>query len=454
MWRCVCVLVVVAGCWSEAPLVDGELTATQLARLRDEMKLPELDPCAGIPRGANCDAAARLGQDMFFEPALSHNAHVACVTCHDPRAWFIDTRTPNNVSLGVAKWTGRNAMATVDLVLKTDLAPLDEQGHRYAFTWTGRYESPGEVMMKVALPNTMGSTMSTVVHLITSNTYYASEYLRAFPDDPNETEIISNAEIAMTAYLRRVYGLYSGFDNYMLGDDGALSEPAKRGFGVFVGRGACIECHRGPALTDFGFHVTGVPQTGENVPLIDKGRSDVTGDPADDGKFLTPPLHDVARTGPYMHDGALASLEDVVEFYRGGGAASGYSGTKDPRIQKLDITDQDAEDLVAFLRSLNGEPIPAELTVDLRPFRDLCGELQVCDAECVNTQINVIHCGSCDHECPSGTSCAGGTCVPSTCVPSHAPCGDQCVDLANDPANCGMCGHTCTTSCTEGQCDS
>jgi hypothetical protein len=292
-----------------------------------------------------------------------------------------------------------------------------------------------------------------IVNVITMHSYYADEHAAAFGSSPSFGGVFQDAEIAMTAYLRRVSSLYGGFDNYLAGDEDALSPAAKRGFGVFVGRGTCIECHRGPAFTDFEFHVTGAPQTGENVPEVDHGRGDVTGS-ADDGKFLTPMLRNVARTAPYMHDGALASLSDVVELYRQGGRAEGYAGTKDPRIQPLDMTDQDASDLVAFLESLNGTPVPKELTVDLRPFRSLCGDYQLCDGLCFNTQIDVLHCGSCDTECNQGMACEGGRCVPSTCQTPLAPCGNACVYLANDPANCGACGHTCATYCMGGVCGS
>jgi cytochrome c peroxidase len=447
MWRRVCALVVVAGCWSDDPLIDGALTAPQLAKLREDMKLPVVDPCGGIPSSVNCDAAARLGQDLFFEPALSKNGQVACVTCHDPNAWFIDTRTPNNLSFGTAKWTGRNSMATVDLGLKLDLGG--------AFTWNGKYATPGDVL-DLAIRKPMGEmdkTETTVANVL-ANSYYAAEYDAAFHDAPTLGGPFAAAKIAMTAYLRRVTSLYSAFDNYILGDDDALTAAQKRGFGVFVGRGTCIECHRGPALSDLDYHVTGVAQTGANVLTPDHGRADVTNDPADDGKFLTPPLHNVARTAPYMHDGELSSLEEVVEFYRHGGQSSEYSGVKDPRIQPLDLSDQDASDLVAFLGSLNGMNVPAELTVDLRPFKKLCGDLQVCDGACFNTQIDFLHCGSCDNECQTGMACEGGSCVPSTCTLPAEPCGSACVDLANDPANCGSCGHTCTTYCMGGVCGS
>jgi cytochrome c peroxidase len=124
----------------------------------------------------------------------------------------------------------------------------------------------------------------------------------------------------------------------------------------------CIECHRGPLFTDYRFHVTGVEQRGENAPSIDPGPW-----PFGTGTFYTAPLRQISETGPYMHDGSLQTLADVIWFYRQGGAATGYVGEKDPLMQPLDITDDEARDLEAFLCALKGDDIAPQLTRDLRP---------------------------------------------------------------------------------------
>jgi cytochrome c peroxidase len=117
-------------------------------------------------------------------------------------------------------------------------------------------------------------------------------------------------------------------------------------------------------FSDFGYRNTGVPRTADNT-VLDNGRNDLTNDPNDLGRFVTPMLRQVAQTGPYMHDGSLATLRDVVEFYRRGGDAGGV-GTRDPRIVPLDLTDGDASDLVAFLDALTGQSVDPALTQDLR----------------------------------------------------------------------------------------
>jgi cytochrome c peroxidase len=138
-------------------------------------------------------------------------------------------------------------------------------------------------------------------------------------------------------------------DRYLAGDKDALSAAAKRGMELFVGDAGCAACHRGPLLTDEKFYRLG-------VSFKDEGRAAVSGDPRDKAKFRTPALRNVAQTGPYMHDGSLRSLEEVVTFY--------YRGvpTTTPDDLPLDVTPllgqsfTEIPDLVAFLEALSGEP--------------------------------------------------------------------------------------------------
>ncbi|HEV3004899.1 MAG TPA: cytochrome-c peroxidase, partial [Pirellulales bacterium] len=119
---------------------------------------------------------------------------------------------------------------------------------------------------------------------------------------------------------------------------------------LFESRGRCWRCHRGPNYSDEEFHNTGVAAL-QATP--DRGRHAVTGDESDQGRFKTPSLRDVSRTGPYMHDGSLATLCDVVAFYNRGG---GKNPRLDPVIAPLGLTDDDVESLVEFLKALDGRP--------------------------------------------------------------------------------------------------
>ena len=416
MWRPVCALVVVAGCWSDDPLVDGELTTAQLARVREEMRKPSINPCRAFG-GTSCSSVQAFAQELFFEPRLSYGHTYSCATCHDSRAtgWLIDTRTPNNVSLKPSgTYTKRNVPTLYDLGLKT------------SFTWTGQYDDAGDVLELAALkafeyPN--GDTWMLAAMVLTDG-HYGPEYQQLFGPAPDTDTAFKNLEHAFGAYMLQLQTT-SPFDRYIDGDDTALTDSQKRGLGVFVGRGTCIECHRGPALTDDTPHCTGVRQQGEHVGS-DDGRFEVTKDPADEGKFVTASLRNVAMTGPYMHDGSIDSLAGVIEFYRRGGDADGYTGTKDPRIQPLDLTDDDARDLEAFLHSLTADHLPprALLTDPRMPGGGGGG---------------------------SGSGSGGG---PDPCMPGQMLCGAACIDVVTDPMNCGGCGLVCPGpgACMGGMC--
>jgi cytochrome c peroxidase len=229
-------------------------------------------------------------------------------------------------------------------------------------------------VLDVAIHKVMASDSTRVGAVVRDKPLYNALYTQLFgpPPEPAPAStsfdadpiVFANLELVFDAYLERLVSIDSPFDRWLDGDPAALSDEAQRGFAVFVGKGGCIDCHRGPMFSDFGYRNTGVPSTAPNTGQ-DQGRFEVTQDPADLGLFVTPMLRNVAQTGPYMHDGSLATLRDVVEFYRRGGDPGGV-GTRDPRIVALDLTDGDASDLVAFLEALTGDPVDPALTRDNR----------------------------------------------------------------------------------------
>ena len=380
-------------------------------------------PANPANRFADDAGAAGIGQQFFFDTRFSGplavgsdgangatgprgaSGTVACASCHDPAKGGADVRSRGNTSLG-SSWTGRNAPS----VLNAAYSPWQFWDGRRDSLWAqalGPVESAGE----------HNFSRLEVAHLIQQ--VYRAQFQEVFgampdfsdtarfpdrgkPGDPAWDQmapadqdavdgVFANFGKAIEAYERKLVDRDSAFDRYLAGDTAALSPAAVRGARLFVGRAACNECHFGPTFSDGRFHNTGVPQVGPTVPLNDAGRMNgvpqVLADPfnaagaysdataaaklqglpsgpaleAVRGAFKTAPLRGVARTAPYMHTGAFATLRDVVLFYRDGGGASGFEGTKDISMQPLALSDQDVDDLVAFLESLSGAPLPQAL---------------------------------------------------------------------------------------------
>ena len=158
-----------------------------------------------------------------------------------------------------------------------------------------------------------------------------------------------SAVFRRTSYFASPAGEYAPFDRYEAGEPAALTAEERLGLRVFRGKGLCTSCHFGPTLSDERFHNTGVAWNGR--AFTDEGRAAVSKNARDRGAFKTPSLRDVARTAPYMHNGAFERLEDVVTFYSEGGRPN---PSIDPDLLPLRLNPIERSALVAFLRSLTG----------------------------------------------------------------------------------------------------
>jgi cytochrome c peroxidase len=149
--------------------------------------------------------------------------------------------------------------------------------------------------------------------------------------------------------MRTIRSQESRVDYFRQGQTAMLNADEKAGFDLFRGRGGCIQCHGGPNFTDDRFHNTGVGF--RNGAFADAGRVDFSKDERDRGAFKTPTLREVALTAPYMHDGSLATLAEVVEFYSNGGVGN---PNLDPRMRPARFSSDEKRQMVAFLKALSG----------------------------------------------------------------------------------------------------
>jgi cytochrome c peroxidase len=265
------------------------------------MPVPEDNPLA--------PGKITLGRELFFNKRLSRDGSVACASCHDPERAFSDGRA---VAIGVFGRRGRrNAPALIN------------RGYGRLFFWDGRVATLEEQVLKpIQDPNEMDMTL---------------------PEAAARVGLaVDEISHALASFVRSILSGDSAYDRFISGDRAALTTQQQEGLQIFREKGNCTACHVGPNFSDEKLHNTGVAW--RDGKLADAG--------AGKGNFKTPTLREVARTAPYMHDGSLATLEDVVEFYSQGGRPN---PDLDPEIRPRNFKPEEKRALVAFLKCLSGK---------------------------------------------------------------------------------------------------
>ena len=250
-----------------------------------------------------------LGRRLFFDKRLSRDGTLSCANCHVPKLAFSDGRA---VARGVGSAEGiRNAPAIVN------------RGYGRLFFWDGRAKTlEQQVLEPILNPKELSLTV---------------------PELERRTKLpVAQVTAALASYVRTIRSGDSPFDRFTAGSMAALNGLEKAGLELFHGKANCTNCHTGPNFTDERLHNTGVAWKNGKLADIGAGRGD----------FKTPTLREVARTAPYMHDGTLKTLEEVVDFYSEGGRAN---PSLDAGIHRLNLSADEKRALVAFLRSLTGK---------------------------------------------------------------------------------------------------
>ncbi|HSG91064.1 MAG TPA: cytochrome c peroxidase [Pseudomonadales bacterium] len=329
-----------------------------------------------IGSGAPSRGAVDLGRRLFFDRRLSANDTLSCGMCHVPEQGFTQNELATSVGIEGA-FVLRNAPSLYDVAARRSLF-LDGRGT----------DLESQVWSPLLAPNEMGNPdAQTLLARLRAIPFYRDAFAAQFAAGLTEDTLGA----ALAAYERTLDSGRTAFDRWYLdGDPSALDPAARRGFTVFV-RSGCGGCHvfgeDAAPFTDDDFHDTGVafasaarharaPARVQLAPGVfvtpttqfespdrrDPGRAAVTGKAEDVGRFRTPSLRNVALTAPYMHDGSLATLEAVVDYYAAGGSGDPDA---DPRIVPLDLTPAERADLVQFLEALTGDATAA-LAADAR----------------------------------------------------------------------------------------
>jgi len=285
-------------------------------------------PAAAEPSEA---AKIALGYDLFRDTRLSGSGHASCVSCHDPDRAFTDGR--------------KTAVGPKGAVLARNAPALYNLGWATSFFWDGRAASlADQAKVPIQAVDEMAGDFPTITQRLANDAAMKQRFAETFPEAGGVTE--QSILEALTAYERSLVSPETRFDRWVAGDNTALTEQEFKGFDIFVGKGGCVSCHGGWRFTDDTFHDVGLPGK-------DLGRGALTPGAPGLPEFKTPSLREAARTAPYMHDGSLATLEEVVGHYAGG--VVNRPSLAPTLIKDLKLSEDEKAALVAFLRTLSSE---------------------------------------------------------------------------------------------------
>ena len=328
---------------TEAPYPVGE---EELKNWRlSEITYPESNPYQ--------KATEELGKQLFFDPRLTGDRTLSCAACHFPGTGWSD---PLPISNGDGNGMARQAPTLINVAFQS------------SFFWDGRSDSLiNQARGPIESPFEMNSNLAFINAKLAEIPEYQDLFQAAFAAEVQPELILD----ALAAFEQTLRVNDSPYDQYLAGKKDALSKQAKAGLKIFFGSGGCSQCHSGPLLSDQKFYNLGVAETeslrtdpqhrstrryqlasmGLPMQESDPGRYRITKNAAEMGAFRTPPLRQVAQTGPYMHNGSIKTLAELITFFNEGG---GEDAHKTPILKRKNFTNEEQTALVAFLESLSG----------------------------------------------------------------------------------------------------
>ncbi len=310
---------------------DDDFQDFMKANLRIEKTprgLPKIDPT-----GDDTQAMERinLGRRLFFDKNLSADQSTSCATCHQPQLGFSNAEAKPT---GVAGKIGRRNPPT-----------LVNRAYGKINFWDGRVETlEDQALEPIENPLEFGNTIENVLELLRQDENYVTAFANAFDDGITRR----NLAAAIASFERTLLSGDSRIDRFVTAEGLTLTKSERQGLWIYESKGGCWKCHTGKTYTDESFHNTGVSW---GVEPLDLGRYEFSKSDEHKGQFKTPTLRDVALTAPYMHDGSIRTLEEVIEFYDRGGTPNPHL---DHRIKPLELSAKEKGDLVAFLKALTG----------------------------------------------------------------------------------------------------
>lgn len=288
---------------------------------------------------------AELGEELFFDPILSSDYSISCASCHKPEFAFADNQP---LSLGVNNaFTARNTPS----VMYPNLSQV--------IFWDGRAKTlDHQVFFPITNPGEMNTPADEVVKRLKADKYYAAAFARLF----EEGITVTTVSRAIADFERTLKYNNSKYDRWFWGDDYALTMQERRGLRLFIGKANCWRCHSTGIGTDVVSTVFNIgTYNGKEYP--DQGRFAITKDSADLGKFKVPPMRNLKYTAPYMHDGSMKTLRDVLVYYnKPGEMIKGIINfDKENMRDSLGLTEAEMDDIEAFMLALTDDGLDEKL---------------------------------------------------------------------------------------------
>ena len=306
----------------------------------NKVQLPPAPAIAPAPRGLpetpspsynpTTPEKVALGKLLFFDKKLSGNGSQACASCHQPTKGWTDGAERSTTAAGKLNLRHTPSLYNV--------------AYARALLWDGS----GRSIETTALNHWAGQLAAApdlIVGTLARSPLYVAHFQRAFSSPPTRDHVAA----ALAAFVRTLRSGNSPWDRHELGEPNAVSLDAIAGQELFSGRAQCHLCHPPPHYTDWQFHNKGI---GAATQSPDRGRIRATKHPQHDGQFRTPTLRGAAHTAPYFHDGSAPTLRDAVVYSLSGGFRSG-NATLDRRLERIELTSKEVDQLVAFLRALS-----------------------------------------------------------------------------------------------------
>jgi cytochrome c peroxidase len=289
-------------------------------------------------------ALVALGRELFFEPALSGSGKTACASCHLPHLGWSVTEPKSWADTG--KLTSRRSQTLVGIG-HAGSTPVGWDGRNPTLEAQAKSSIATGSMSMARTPTPV--KVEAIEARVGANPGYVAKFKAALPNAPITIDTIAQA---IAAFERTIEPEVAPFDRWVEGNESAIPDAAKRGFALYNGKALCFTCHRGWRFTDDLFHDIG-------TTTADRGRGNVVkDDPLMQFAFKTPTLRDVALRPPYMHTGAQKTLTEVMQHYERGGIDR---PSRSPLMQPIKLTDQERQDLIAFMETLTGtRPVAAK----------------------------------------------------------------------------------------------